>query len=96
MNSMMNYKSKELATMKIIKDILMVLVVLYHSMLCSAGGDWGPEEAYNTSRALYYISSYLNRIHIYAFTFVSGYIFSYLYFTVLLRNCNHCKGSLNM
>ena len=80
MNSMMNYKSKELATMKIIKDILMVLVVLYHSMLCSAGGDWGPEEAYNTSRALYYISSYLNRIHIYAFTFVSGYIFSYLYF----------------
>jgi hypothetical protein len=75
MNSMMNYKRKELATMKIIKDILMVLVVLYHSMLCSAGGDWGPEEAYNTSRALYYISSYLNRIHIYAFTFVSGYIF---------------------
>ena len=62
MNSMMNYKRKELATMKIIKDILMVLVVLYHSMLCSAGGDWGPEEAYNTSRALYYISSYLNRI----------------------------------
>lgn len=49
MNSMMNYKRKELATMKIIKDILMVLVVLYHSMLCSAGGDWGPEEAYNTS-----------------------------------------------
>lgn len=80
MNPMMNYKSKELATMKIIKDILMVLVVLYHSMLCSAGGDWGPEEAYNTSRALYYISVYLNRIHIYAFTFVSGYIFSYLFF----------------
>ena len=80
MNSMMNYKRKELATMKIIKDILMVLVVLYHSMLCSAGGDWGPEEAYNTSRSLYYISGYLNRIHIYAFTFVSGYIFSYLFF----------------
>lgn len=80
MNSMVNYKSKELETMKVIKDILMGLVVLYHSMLCSAGGDWGPEEAYNTSRALYYISGYLNRIHIYAFTFVSGYIFSYLFF----------------
>lgn len=46
MNSMMSYESKELSTMKIIKDILMVLIVLYHSMLCSTGGDWGPEEAY--------------------------------------------------
>lgn len=66
--------------MKVIKNILMVLVVLYHSMLCSAGGDWGPEEAHNTSMALYYIAGYLNRVHIYAFTFVSGYIFSYLFF----------------
>ncbi len=66
--------------MSVVKFFLMILVVLYHSMLCSAGWDWAPQDAYKTSVVLNYIAKYLNYVHIYAFTFVSGYVFSFLYF----------------
>lgn len=39
MNSMVNYKSKELETMKVIKDILMGLVVLYHRDILIHGSE---------------------------------------------------------
>lgn len=74
----LDYKAYELKKCGKIKTILMVAVVLYHSMLCSAGVTWGPWTAYQTSKTLHYIAYYLNSVHIYAFTFVSGYVYAFL------------------
>lgn len=60
------------------KSLLLLLVVLYHSLLCCTGISWAPQSAYQTSRTFYYIAQFLNSIHIYAFTFVSGYVYAYL------------------
>lgn len=74
----LDHKANELKKCGKIKTILMITVVLYHSMLCSAGVTWGPQAACQTSGALYYIAKYLNSVHIYAFTFVSGYVYAFL------------------
>ena len=68
----LKYKTYELKQCGEIKSVLMVAVVLYHSMLCSAGINWAPQDAYKTSELLLYVARYLNSVHIYAFTFVSG------------------------
>lgn len=74
----MDYKNYECTTMNSVKGLLMLLVVLYHSMLCCTGLSWGPQSAYQTSRIFYFVAQFLNSIHIYAFTFVSGYVYAYL------------------
>lgn len=74
----MDYKKSERIVMNNAKNVLMLLVVLYHGMLCCTGISWGPQSAYQTSRILYFVAQFLNCIHIYAFTFVSGYVYAYL------------------
>lgn len=74
----MDYKNYECTAMNSAKSLLMLLVVLYHSMLCCTGLSWAPQSAYQTSRTFYYIAQFLNSIHIWAFTFVSGYVYAYL------------------
>ena len=74
----MDYKKYELTVMNSVKGLLMLLVVLYHSMLCCTGLSWAPQSAYQTSRIFYFAAQFLNSIHIYAFTFVSGYVYAYL------------------
>ncbi len=74
----MDWKKYELTEMNSIKGLLMLLVVLYHSLLCCTGLSWAPQSAYQTSRIYYFVAQFLNSIHIYAFTFVSGYVYAYL------------------
>lgn len=61
-----------------VKTILMLLVILYHS--CAFwNGNWFPaQKAGIEAEALGVFSLWLNSFHVYAFTLVSGYLFSYL------------------
>ena len=59
-----------------VKTVLMLLVVIYHSCLFTSQG-WFPVDN-EDSIILSVLSDWLNSFHIYTFTFVSGYIFSYI------------------
>lgn len=66
----------ELANCIFVKAILMVLIVLYHSSVFWTG-TWLTVEPVYSSVFLATISKWLNSFHIYAFTFVSGYVYYY-------------------
>lgn len=54
-----------------------MLVVFYHSILFWNGA-WFTENPVETSAVLSILAAWLNSFHIYGFTLVSGYLFSYL------------------
>lgn len=67
----------ELDHCSFVKTVLMLFVVLYHSCVFWTG-NWFVETPVYPSRFLEVLAEYLNSFHIYAFTLVSGYLFSYL------------------
>lgn len=72
----------------VIKTFMMILVILGHSMVWLNGG-WVIEPA-EKSVAFGAIAVYLNTIHIYVFSFISGYIFYYLKFETQKYNNINC------
>lgn len=70
-------KEIELENCTFAKTVLMLLIVLYHSILYYAG-NWFVGTPSEISKPLSLLSSYFNSFHIYAFVFISGYIFYYL------------------
>lgn len=71
-------KNQELKNFNLVKIILMLAIVFYHSMLMFAGADWGPDKTVQELQVIGYIAEWLNFFHVYAFTLVSGYIFYYI------------------
>lgn len=68
----------ELKNCTYIKALLMLLVVLYHSCVFWTG-NWIEEwNVMVPSKGLSIFANWLNSFHVYAFTLISGYIFSYL------------------
>ena len=70
-------REAELENCTFVKTVLMIIVVLYHSILYW-GGSWFVGEPVYEVQALAVIAQWFNSFHIYAFAFVSGYLFSYL------------------
>lgn len=68
-------KNQELSNCYFVKAILMIIVVLYHSLAFWMPGGWFNQEPVEKSEILGMAAMWLNSFHIYAFTFVSGYIF---------------------
>lgn len=65
-----------------VKVGLMVLIVLYHSMALWITSGWFNQSPKESSIYLNYIARWLNTFHIYTFTLVSGYIFSFLRYEI--------------
>ena len=55
----------------------MILIILYHSIILWTGRWAGMEPAFSAP-ALGWIAEWMNSFHVYAFTLVSGYLFSFL------------------
>lgn len=70
-------RQSELKNCNLIRAVLMLLVVLYHSIALFAGG-WSPYTPSQESPVLGYIAEWLNSFHIYGFTLISGYVFYYI------------------
>ena len=70
-------KEKELANCTFVKTILMLVIVLYHSIIFWTG-TWVDFDPVFPSKLLGIAAQWMNTIHIYAFTLVSGYIFRYV------------------
>lgn len=70
-------RTQELEKIHIVRAILIVLIVLYHSSLFWTG-TWFKVPTMYKSSALSWLALWLNSFHIYCFTFVSGYLFYYL------------------
>lgn len=70
-------RCKELSNCDFVKTILMLLVVIYHCMIYWTG-EWFVGKVELQSNFLAIVSKWLNTIHIYGFTMVSGYLFYYL------------------
>ena len=60
-----------------VKTILMLLVILYHSCVFWKGEWFSVQEIQLKAEPLGVFSLWLNSFHVYTFTMVSGYIFSY-------------------
>lgn len=71
----------DLADCDFLKTIMMLAVILYHSICLWNGNGWHlmPRES---STILAFLCAFLNSIHVYVFTFVSGY----LYFVLLTEH----------
>lgn len=66
---------EELNCMCNLKIIMTVLVVLYHSILALSSSGWAGQEFSYTGIVAPFLATWLNTMHIYVFTFVSGYLF---------------------
>lgn len=73
----MEHKQNAPDELSFVKTVLMLTVVLYHSCLFWAGG-WFTGDPALPAPALGGLARYLDTFHIYGFTLVSGYLFSYL------------------
>lgn len=69
-------KKVELNNCHFVKTVLILVVVLYHSILFWSG-NWFDAVEPSRVAALDLFAQWLNRFHIYGFTFASGYIFYY-------------------
>ena len=78
---MITKNADELKNCNIIKTLMMFSVVLYHSMALWNKNTWliPPKEE---NIVLMTVALFLNNLHIYVFTFVSGYLFYYLKFDI--------------
>lgn len=63
------------------KTVLMLLVIFYHSCVFWTG-NWFPYPVVYESKFIYNLACWLNSFHIYAFTVISGYLFSYSKYTL--------------
>lgn len=71
---------EELAYCDFIKIGLMLFVVLGHATRLWGTGGWFNQAPVQQSFMLHWLTMWIGSFHIYAFTLVSGYIFSYLRF----------------
>lgn len=76
----MGKKVDNLETLNRIKTIMMIFIVLYHSMALWLPEGWFNQIPKQKSIIISIIAQYLNLIHIYVFTFVSGIVFGILKF----------------
>lgn len=70
-------REQELENCSFVKTVLMIIIVFYHSILFW-NGSWFIGEPIFKAPLLGEIAAWLNSFHIYGFTLVSGYLFSYL------------------
>ena len=70
-------KEKSLKNTNLIKMILMITIVFYHSIIFM-NGTWFTAVSVKPVSWISYPTVYLNSFLVYAFTFISGYIFYYL------------------
>ncbi|HAT4232907.1 TPA: acyltransferase [Clostridium perfringens] len=75
---MKEYDYRVLKNCDFVKVVLMIFIVVYHSMALYMNLGWFNQPPAQDSIYLNWIARWLNTFHIYVFTFVSGYIFSYL------------------
>ena len=69
-------KNIELENCNIIK--ILMSVIIYHSTIFWSSTTWFNQAPVFQSNVLAYISEWLGGIHVYTFTFISGYLFYYL------------------
>lgn len=74
---MMNEKKTELNNCTNIKGILMLSIIFYHSMVIFASSSWFRIPG-KSSVIFKILAQFLNSFHIYAFVFISGYIYYYI------------------
>ena len=72
-------KSIELQNCNFAKNILMIIVIIYHSIMFWSG-DWFSEEPIRSNSVLPVIAKWMNTFHISVFTLISGYIYYYVRF----------------
>lgn len=72
-----NLQASKLENCIFVKTILMLLVLLYHSCVFWTGNWFQAQDVAIASEGLSVIARWLNSFHIYGFTLVSGYLFSY-------------------
>lgn len=73
----MSERNEEISIIGILKTTMMLLVVLYHSAALWSNGGWFNQPPVVNNSFLPILTEYLNNIHIYVFTFTSGYLFYY-------------------
>ena len=71
-------KNIELENCNIIKILMMISVIIYHSTIFWSSTTWFNQAPVFQSNVIAYISEWLGGIHVYTFTFISGYLFYYL------------------
>lgn len=69
-------RQTKLDNCSVVKMVLMLVIILYHSTVFWKG-DWWDSDPFFQSKILGYFAGWLNSFHIYAFSLVSGYIFAY-------------------
>ena len=69
----------ELKNCSFVRNALMIIIVAYHSIIFLSG-NWFNDaiDIGFKSLAIEYLCNWLNSFHVYAFTFMSGYIFYYI------------------
>lgn len=73
-------RDRDLEICDFTKMIMMLCVVLYHSAAIFMIGtsQWGPEPPVHPNPVIGFLASWLDSIHVYTFTAVSGYLYFYL------------------
>ena len=74
-----NKRDCELSTITKIKSMMMLLVVIYHCTALWMQAGWFNQAPERPNVVLGGLAEWMNYIHIYAFTFASGYLFHYSY-----------------
>ena len=72
-------KKDELRNCNVVRTLMILLVVLYHSIALWRPNGWLGQMPAIKSNFLGYIAMWLNTFHIYTLTFISGYVFCYLF-----------------
>lgn len=71
----MKEKEIDLEQISVLKTVMMLCVVLYHSMLPTCGLNWGGVILNRSNPFFGFFAGWLNTFHIQFFTFASGYLF---------------------
>ena len=74
----MSEKDVELNQCYLVKGILVLCIVMYHSMVVYASRTWFANTPHTDSIFYKYFALFLNSFHIYTFTFISGYLYGHL------------------
>ena len=72
-------RDNEIQAISMMKTVMMLLVVVYHCAALWMPAGWFNQAPKTDSCVLGLFAEWLNYIHIYAFTFASGYLFYYSY-----------------
>ena len=76
----MQRKNYYLGTFNYVKTIMMLLIILYHSMALWLPEGWFNQPPKQENLIISTMAQWLNLLHVYVFTFVSGYIYKVLRF----------------